>query len=145
MKGSKSTLLVLIQLVALFYIFFTGEVIPTYSISLALLLGGVFLSVWAFYALRTTKFSLLPEVPESAALVTGGPYKLIRHPMYLGIMLIATALVFNDYSLERFIALIILHVVLLVKTNIEEKYLDKHFKEYGTYKAQTKKLIPYLY
>lgn len=145
MKNTKSSLLVALQLLSLFYIFWTGDIIPNDPMTIAVLLLGAFLSLWAFYALRTTKFSILPEVPENSALVTAGPYKIIRHPMYTGIMLIAAALVTYDFSFDRVLALLLLFGVLLYKTELEEKYLDKHFKEYGSYKSQTKKLVPYLY
>lgn len=145
MKNAKSSILVVIQLLSLFYILGTGEIIPSDPLTLILLFGGILLSLWAVYALRTTRFSILPEVPENAALVTAGPYRIIRHPLYTGIMLIAAALVINDYSVDRLIALVLLYGVLFFKTEVEEKYLDKHFKEYGNYKAQTKKLIPYFF
>lgn len=145
MKISQSQLLVAVQLIALFYILITGEIIPSDPLLAMLLVVGVFLTAWAFYAMRTTKFSILPEIPENAALVTAGPYRIIRHPMYTGIILIALALVVNEPSALRLIAFVFLAGVLLYKTELEERYLDKHFKEYGSYKAQTQKLIPFLY
>jgi protein-S-isoprenylcysteine O-methyltransferase Ste14 len=145
MKNPKSTLLVILQLTSLFFIFLTGELIPADPFVVAMVLIGIFLGLWAFYALRATKFSILPELPENAALVTAGPYTIIRHPMYTSMLIIGQALVLNEPTFPRIIALLVLIGVLLVKTEVEEQYLDRHFKEYGAYKEKTKKLIPYLY
>lgn len=145
MKNPKSTLLVVLQLTALFFIFLTGDLIPADIVITGMLLLGVFLAVWAVYALRTTRFSILPEVPDNAALVTAGPYKIIRHPLYTALIIIAQALIINEPTIPRIIAFLVLVAVLLVKTEMEEKYLDKHFKEYGEYKVNTQKLIPYIY
>ncbi len=144
-RNKKSILLLVIQLLAIAYLFFSGPLIPTDIVILLVFIAGVFLGVWAFYALRGTKFSVLPEIPENAALVTAGPYRIIRHPMYTSVLLITGALLINEPSPSRLIAYLVLIAVLLIKTQKEESYLDRHFKEYGNYKAQTQKLIPFLY
>lgn len=144
-RNYVSILLVIIQLVTLLYILFSGPLIPQDSIMLLLLIAGVALGIWAVYSFRITRFSLLSEIPENAALVTAGPYRVIRHPMYTSVLLIATALVVNEPTASRFLALLILAIVLLIKTETEERYLDKHFKEYGSYKVNTQKLIPFLF
>ena len=144
-KNTKSLLLVIVQLLSIAYLFFSGPLIPTDIIILLVFIAGVFLGVWALYAFRGTRFSVLPEIPENAALVTAGPYRIIRHPIYTSILLITGALLINEPSPLRLIVFIVLLAVLLIKTQIEETYLDHHFKEYGNYKAQTQKLIPFLY
>lgn len=144
-KNSKSLVLVFLQLFAIGYLLFTGPVIPGDPIILIILLAGLFLGLWSIYAFRTTKFNILPEVPENAALVTAGPYKLIRHPMYTSILLITTALLISEPLPSRLLVYFLLVGVILYKMGIEEKYLDKHFKEYGNYKAQTHKILPFLY
>ena len=145
MKNKKTLLLVLIQLFAIVYILFSGPVLPSDPIILLIFLGGIFLATWSLYAFRTTKFNLLPEVPENAALVTAGPYRIIRHPMYTGILLITAALVISEPLPSRMLVFALLLGVMLYKTHLEEQYLDRHFKEYGNYKAQTQRLIPFLY
>ncbi len=144
-KNIKSIVLVFIQLFAIGYLFFSGPLIPEDPFVFIIFIAGVFLAIWSLYAFRTTKFNLLPEIPENAALVTSGPYRLIRHPMYTSILLIATSLLISDPLPSRMLVFVVLVGVVLYKTHMEEKYLDRHFKEYGNYKAQTQKLVPFLY
>lgn len=144
-KNTKSLVLVTIQVLSIAYLFISGPLIPSDIVFLIVLIAGVFLGVWSLYALRGTRFSILPEIPENAALVTAGPYRIVRHPLYTSILLITSALLVNEPSALRLIVFGVLVGVLLIQTQMEESYLDKHFKEYGSYKAQTQKLIPFLY
>lgn len=145
MNNPKSLVLIAVQVITLLYLFVTGPIIPTDPVILLIFLAGVALGVWAVYSFRTTKFSWLPEIPENAALVTAGPYRIIRHPMYTAVLLITAALLINEPSASRLIAWAILLVDLLYKTSLEESYLHHHFKQYGEYLANTQRLIPFLY
>lgn len=144
-EKQTSYLLLIVQILSLVFIFLTGPLIPSDSVTLLVLLLGLGIGIWAAFTFRTTKFSLLAEIPENAALIIDGPYRVIRHPMYTSVMLIAAALVVNEPSPSRLIALIVLAATLFIKMEREEVYLNRHFKEYGEYKAKTQKLIPFLY
>lgn len=141
----SSLILVIVQLLSLGFIILTRPVIPSNILLIFLLILGLFLGLWALWEIRKSKFSPLPEVRKGSKLITSGPYKIIRHPMYTSLLLIGTVLVANSFSFPRFLALVILAVVLLIKINYEEKLLIRHFKEYSSYQKRTYKLIPFLY
>lgn len=145
MKNPKSLLLVVCQIITMAYIFVTGPIFPADPVFLILFLLGAALGVWAVYSFRTTKFHILPEVPENAALVTAGPYKIIRHPMYTSTLFITLALVVNHPTPTRIFTYLLLVAALLLKTEFEERYLERHFKEYEAYREDTQKLLPYIY
>jgi protein-S-isoprenylcysteine O-methyltransferase Ste14 len=145
MKNPKSLILIAIQLVTLLYLFITGPLIPSDPIIFLIFIAGIALGLWAAYSFRTTKFTWLPEIPENAALVTAGPYRIIRHPMYTAVILITAALLINEPSAPRLIVWVILLADLLYKTMLEESYLHHHFKQYGEYVVNTQRLIPFLY
>jgi protein-S-isoprenylcysteine O-methyltransferase Ste14 len=77
-------------------------------------------------------------------LVTSGPYRLVRHPIYSGIILagIGTALGLSWFWL---IAVVLAGVYFIYSATVEERYLTEQFPdEYPAYKRSTKMLVPYL-
>lgn len=116
------------------------------SPALALISNGVMLigtlaSVWIVVWLGRA-FSILPQARR---LVTGGPYALVRHPLYLAefIVLFGLALQFAlPWSL-------LLWVVALAaqfpRMHFEERILAETFPDYGAYAARTARLLPGIY
>jgi protein-S-isoprenylcysteine O-methyltransferase Ste14 len=81
---------------------------------------------------------------EEPELVTSGPYRVVRHPIYSGILLgvFGTALATNLYW---FIAFLILVGYFFYSATVEEKLMTESFPTaYPAYRAKTKMLIPYL-
>jgi len=74
-----------------------------------------------------------------------GPYRFLRHPMYAGVIILAFSLILDLPTFERFVAGVILVVVLLLKISYEEKLLEGHFTDYKVYKQHTSRLIPFVY
>ncbi len=90
-------------------------------------------------------FNMTPDPKSGARLVTGGPYRLIRHPMYTALLLITAALLAESYSLFRLVAWLMLFVDLAVKLHYEESLLLQRYPEYTSYLTHSKRLIPFLY
>ena len=138
----RSYALVIIQLLCLGGIVITGPLIASRPITLGLELLGVALGLWALMTLRY--FHILPDIRAGSQLVTNGPYRYIRHPMYSALLLVTFALILDVFSLERVFIWVILTGDLWVKLTFEEKILTRHFGEYEAYQKQTKRLIPFL-
>jgi protein-S-isoprenylcysteine O-methyltransferase Ste14 len=109
-------------------------------LSNVLVLAGLVISLYSLYHLRLS-FSIVPEARE---LVTGGPYQLVRHPIYLGEIATGLGLVFGLWT--WFAAAIWLSMVgaQLVRTHYEEDVLRESFPEYQSYAKRTKRVIPWL-
>lgn len=76
-----------------------------------------------------------------------GLYKIIRHPSYLGEILIflGVAIVYN-HVMASMVALIIPTLGFIYRIEVEEKALALHYKkDYKNYQEQTNKLIPKIY
>lgn len=91
-------------------------------------------------------WSLVPKAGQETGLVTTGPYRLIRHPIYLGFALLSMgeALAFRNW-LACSIALFGIVPSFVWRARAEERLLSHTFGEgYALYQNQTKMIIPYL-
>lgn len=79
-------------------------------------------------------------------LVTNGPYRFIRHPIYLSVILFTFCPPVILGSFYGFILALAIIPMLIHRIGVEEKYLVSRFgDEYLEYAHGTKRLIPYLY
>ncbi len=85
------------------------------------------------------------EIAKDHELVTSGPYRLIRHPLYMGIIFMAPgfALVTASWIL---VALLPIGVFLFLRVRKEERMMIERFgEEYLNYMRKTKRFIPFVY
>ena len=141
----KSYTLVAIQFGALIALALTGPILARHPLLLALEIAALALGLWAILTVRIHKVSVIPDVRRGARLVSDGPYRWIRHPMYASILLGALALVLDTPTLARWAIYSVLAVDLLIKLNYEERLLLAAFPNYAAYQETSKRLIPFIY
>jgi len=140
-----SILFVFIQFLCLALIGLTGPVLAD-PISLLLIeLLGLFLGIWSVLTMRIGHFNIAPEPLNWSRMVSKGPYQIIRHPMYLALLLTTIPLVISTFSSGRLVIWFILLVNLILKMGHEEGLLQKHFPDYDHYRKQTTRLLPGIY
>jgi protein-S-isoprenylcysteine O-methyltransferase Ste14 len=111
------------------------------GVGLAVFLLGLALAIWArVYLGRNWGMPMSQKLdPE---LVTAGPYRSIRHPIYSGIILamIGTTIAVSLYWL---IAVVVVGAYFLYSAIVEERSMARLFPDsYPEYKRSTKMLIP---
>lgn len=152
-RGFRSRALVIFlvtNLVAIICLrLFPAAVFGTYftsCVGLAFLGGGLLLRWWA--VIHLGRF-FTPDVVITAdhRVVDSGPYKLIRHPSYSGVLLIIAGVALCFGNLVSAAALVVPNVALLIqRMRVEEAALSRGLGEtYRVYMARTKRLIPRVY
>ena|SRR5271157_1322146 len=141
----KARILVVIQLACIIFIFASGRPVANHFLLLLIQSAGMAIGIWALAAMGIGNMNISPLVKDGAALVTRGPYRLIRHPMYLAVLLVIYPLIIDGFSFLRIAAGLILTIDLTIKMLFEEGLLKKQFTEYEAYMKTTKRLIPLLF
>jgi protein-S-isoprenylcysteine O-methyltransferase Ste14 len=113
------------------------------GIGLMLVLIGIIVRWLAIIQLGKS-FTVDVAITDDAKLKTNGLYETIRHPSYLGLLLIIFGF---SISMNSFYSVFVLSVpvffAVLYRIRVEEKILTNEFGEsYSGYKFRTKKLIP---
>lgn len=113
-------------------------------ISQALVVAGYLFTLWV---LKTNTYAASTiQVEAGQKVISTGPYRIVRHPMYLGagLMLVFTPLALGSYwALPGFVLIIPLLVWRLLQ---EEKVLCAQLPGYSEYRRQTRfRLIPGLW
>jgi len=104
---------------------------------------GIGLAVWARVHLGRN-WGMPMSRKEEPELVTSGPYRFVRHPIYSGILLavLGTSLATNAYWL---IAVLVLGMYFIHSAKVEEGLMSDSFPtSYPSYRARTKMLIPFV-
>lgn len=109
----------------------------TLALAAQLGIGGL----WAFYQVKTTAMPTQPE--QATALVTNGVYRYTRNPMYLGLVLIFTALIiFLQQPLAFVWVGVFIAYITLFQIKPEERALSAKFgQRYQDYQRQVRRWI----
>jgi protein-S-isoprenylcysteine O-methyltransferase Ste14 len=122
------------------------------SMALAMAALGCLLALagaWLVLRSRTRlgpAWSFVPKADHTTGLVTAGPYRFVRHPIYLGLIMLAVgeALAFGSWPA----LLIVLGGIVpgfAWRARVEEALLRRTFGErYESYRRRTKMIIPYV-
>lgn len=141
----KSLVFVFIQFFSLGLIALTGPLFTGSNVLLLIELLGIALGIWAVLVMRIGNFNITPDPLKRSKLVMDGPYELIRHPMYLALLLTSLPLVLNHLTWVRVMIWLILALGLLFKMDYEEGLLIDQLEGYRDYAEKSWKLIPFVY
>jgi protein-S-isoprenylcysteine O-methyltransferase Ste14 len=116
------------------------------SIGLLIIIAG-FIVRWTAIMQLKNDFTVDVAINNTHELKTNGLYRIVRHPSYLGLLMIMTGEAVSMDSLGSFIV-VVLPVILSIfyRIYVEEKLLEEAFGEnFKEYKRNTKRIIPYIY
>lgn len=107
-------------------------------ISDLMIILGLVISIYSLSVLGRN-FSIIPQTRN---LVQRGPYRLVRHPIYLGELITVFGIVLSGLSISRLVVYFILVVFQIYRASQEEKLLYEAFPEYEDYSSKTVRFIP---
>ena len=113
--------------------------------AIAITIASGSLATWAILTMKLDNLRISPAPGDETRLVIHGPYRLIRHPMYTSLLILAVPLLAEQFSLVRLALTIVLFLDLLIKVQVEERLLLERFPEYSRYRMKTWRIVPYLW
>ncbi|HVU36515.1 MAG TPA: isoprenylcysteine carboxylmethyltransferase family protein [Opitutaceae bacterium] len=118
---------------------------PRAVLGLLLTALGLGWSIWARRALGTN-WSGTPMIKQDHELIQRGPYAIVRHPIYTGLLLGIFGNCLARAHVSDVLIMFVVIVMLVVKLKIEERLMQRQFPAaYPEYRRRTKALIPYLF
>ncbi|MEO6823016.1 MAG: isoprenylcysteine carboxylmethyltransferase family protein [Candidatus Nanopelagicales bacterium] len=114
------------------------------GLGLALCALGLGFAIWARVHIGRNWGSPMTQKNEPE-LVNSGPYRLVRHPIYSGILVagVGTAVAL---SWAWLIAVVVAGIYFVYSATVEERYMTEHFPDADpTYKRSTKLFVPFVF
>jgi protein-S-isoprenylcysteine O-methyltransferase Ste14 len=136
-----SILAFVVLVLALAYLFTIDQLFGRGPVTIALQIAAVLLMIWARITFGRRSFHAAAN-PTAGGLVTWGPYRYVRHPIYASIWLFFWAGIADHLSwLTAGIGLIIAGA-LVIRMLSEEKLILQQYPEYAEYARRTKRVLP---
>jgi protein-S-isoprenylcysteine O-methyltransferase Ste14 len=118
---------------------------PQKAIGLILFVGGLTVMLVGHITLWRNYSGFL-VIKEGHQLIQHGIYRLVRHPIYLGLLVVIVGLPLYGSSLYGLLTMVVLIPILLNRIRLEEALLIEEFGDaYLSYRGRTRKLIPFVY
>jgi len=134
----------LLMVGGLLLLYFNHGLFSYSPIVIALQAVAILLMVWARITFKTRSFHL-SATPTEGGLVTTGPYKYLRHPIYAAVLLFVWSGVADNFSVENTFLGCIVFAGAFARILCEEPLVRERYPEYQRYAEKTKRLIPYVF
>ncbi|MFX1518127.1 MAG: methyltransferase family protein [Promethearchaeota archaeon] len=110
--------------------------------------GMVIIGLFIYFLVmkENTYLSKVVEVQEDQQVISTGPYRYVRHPLYLGNSVTVIGVAISLGSLLALVPAFIFIVLMVVRLIFEEKTLEVELQGYLKYKKKVRfRLIPYIW
>jgi protein-S-isoprenylcysteine O-methyltransferase Ste14 len=119
--------------------------VPIAVAGLLAVLIGVAFSVWSRLMLGAN-WSNRVTVKENHTLVRSGPYRIVRHPIYSGILFGMLGSAVQRGGIRCFAGVLLCWLSFSLKTQAEERFMVQSFgDEYLQYRLKVKALVPFIF
>ena len=122
---------------------YQGSLLARGSIGLSFQVIAVLLFIWARWTFGLRSFHAA-ATPTSGELVTNGPYRFLRHPIYAALIYFAWAGALTQPTIGAFGFTLLVTLGLALRILLEERLLVVAYPDYLQYTARTSRVIPFL-
>lgn len=112
--------------------------------AIVLQVAAVALMLWARRTFGRRSFHLEAD-PTAGGLVTTGPYRYIRHPIYAAVCLFAWGAVLGTPAVLTIGLAAMATIGALIRIACEERLLRRRYPDYVAYSRRTKRMIPFVF
>lgn len=144
MLKALSVLGLLAMIAALVGLLMIGSLVSSRPLVIALQAGAILLMIWARVTFGLRSFHAAAN-PTAGGLVTSGPYRYIRHPIYTAVCLFGWAGIAAHVSAASVALGVVLLAGGLARMLGEERLVAAMYPEYGEYAKRTKRMIPFVF
>ncbi len=92
-----------------------------------------------------SNLTAVPRPKDNASMVENGAYRIVRHPIYSGIILGSLGLGFLRGGWLALLYALVLFIFFDIKSRREESWLREKYDNYADYQKRVRKLIPFVY
>ena len=116
----------------------------TFFLGAGIVAGGLAFAVWA-RAILGRNWSGTVTLKEGHELIERGPYRLVRHPIYTGLLAMFLATAIARGHLGGIVAVVLSFASFWIKLGEEEKLMRQQFPDqYRSYEQRVKRIIPFV-
>lgn len=134
----------LLMALALVGLVVRGAFFPSQPAAIMAQVTAVALMVWARLTFGQRSFHAAAN-PSAGGLVTTGPYRFIRHPIYTAACLFGWSGILAHWSLINVMLGVLLFVGAVGRMLCEERLIIEIYPEYRDYAQATKRMVPYIF
>jgi protein-S-isoprenylcysteine O-methyltransferase Ste14 len=117
---------------------------PAEAAGFVLTIAGITVATWARFYLGGN-WSSVVAIKEGHTLVRSGPYRLVRHPIYAGLLLAMLGTAIVEAEMGAFLGVVIAFAGWLAKARLEDSFLLEQFGDvFLEYRRRAKAIIPFV-
>ncbi len=143
LKNALSIVGFAVTAAGLAWLFLIHHLFATHPVLIGVQAGAVLLMLWARKTFGLRSFHASASTSEGG-LVTTGPYRYWRHPIYTSIIYFVWAGQVQAPALQPIALAVAVTLGLFTRMLLEEQFLRESYPEYAEYARRAKRLVPFV-
>jgi protein-S-isoprenylcysteine O-methyltransferase Ste14 len=122
----------------------TKTIVSTFLPAIVAQAAAFALMLWARRTFGRRSFHLGAD-PTDGGLVTTGPFRFVRHPIYTAVCIFVWAAHLGSPSIQTLLFAVLVTIGAVMRVFCEEHFLVQQYPEYKSYSRKTKRMIPFVF